>query len=175
MRPLCAYAKGEIQTNPIFLRGTTFRASIRELRWACISTGNRKSAPCRSTWWDAFRDRIDDGRGVQGDLRLTAGIFAKGSFAAGVFAQGTWANASSNSTFYGNTPQQSTATGFPAFNAGSGLLFTSFGLLWSLELARDWVAVGNLESRYLRGDAASSPLVERASNYYATVGIAHRF
>jgi outer membrane scaffolding protein for murein synthesis (MipA/OmpV family) len=48
-------------------------------------------------------------------------------------------------------------------------------LLWSLELARDWVAVGNLESRHLRGDAASSPLVERASNYYATVGIAYRF
>ena len=46
-----------------------------------------------------IRDRINDGRGVQGDLRLTAGIFAKGPFAAGVFAQGTWANARSNSTF----------------------------------------------------------------------------
>ena len=122
-----------------------------------------------------IRDRINDGRGVQGDLRLTAGIFAKGPFAAGVFAQGTWANARSNSTFYGITPQQSTASGLPAFNPGSGLLFTGVGLLWSLELARDWVAVGNLESRHLRGDAASSPLVERASNYYATVGIAYRF
>ena len=121
------------------------------------------------------RNHTDSDRGVQADLRLTAGIFAKGRVAAGVFTQATWASAKSTGSFYGITPQQSAVTGLPVFNAGSGWLFTSVGLIWSVDLSRDWVAVGNLESRHLRGDAAHSPLTERASNYYATAGIAYRF
>ena len=48
-------------------------------------------------------------------------------------------------------------------------------LIWSLDLAPQWVIVGNLEGRRLQGDAAHSPLTERRSNYYATVGLAYRF
>jgi outer membrane scaffolding protein for murein synthesis (MipA/OmpV family) len=35
--------------------------------------------------------------------------------------------------------------------------------------------VGSVEARRLHDDAARSPLVERASNYYASAGIAYRF
>ncbi|MBE0612062.1 MAG: MipA/OmpV family protein [Burkholderiales bacterium] len=121
------------------------------------------------------RRHTDSDRGTQADLRLSAGIFQSGRFAAGVFAQTTWANAESTGSFYDITPQQSAATGLPAFNAGSGLLFSSFGLLWSAELSRHWIAVGNIESRHLHGDAARSPLAERDSNYYASAGVAYRF
>jgi outer membrane scaffolding protein for murein synthesis (MipA/OmpV family) len=47
--------------------------------------------------------------------------------------------------------------------------------LWSVDLARNWVAVGNFEARYLQGDARRSPLVERSTNYYAAAGVAYRF
>jgi outer membrane scaffolding protein for murein synthesis (MipA/OmpV family) len=62
----------------------------------------------------------------------------------------------------------------PEFSAGSGWLFAGFGLLWSVDLSRDWTVVGSMESRNLRGDAARSPLAERTSNYYASAGIAYR-
>jgi outer membrane protein len=121
------------------------------------------------------RQHTGSGRGAQADLRLSAGVYRGGPFGAGVFAQTTLANAKSTGSLYGITPEQSAATGLPTFHAGSGWLFTSVGLLWSVDLSRDWVVVGSMESRHLRGDAAHSPLVERASNYYASAGVAYRF
>ena len=121
------------------------------------------------------RQHTDSDRGAQADLRLSAGILRSGRVAAGVFAQGTWANAKSTDSFYGITAQQSAATGLPTFSAGSGLLFASFGLLYSIDVTRNWVVVGNMESRHLRGDAARSPLAERSSNYYISAGLAYRF
>jgi outer membrane protein len=67
------------------------------------------------------------------------------------------------------------STGLPAYSAGSGLLFASAGLLWSVDLTKSWVVVGNMEARHLQGDAANSPLTERTSNYYMSAGIAYHF
>ena len=89
--------------------------------------------------------------------------------------QTTWANAKSTNSFYGITPAQSAAARLPAFNAGSGLLFASVGLLWSVDLTRNWIVVGSMEARRLQGDAADSPLTERATNYYLSAGIAYHF
>jgi outer membrane scaffolding protein for murein synthesis (MipA/OmpV family) len=121
------------------------------------------------------RQHTDSALGAQVDLRLSAGVYRSGRVAAGVFTQATWANAKSAGSFYGITPQQSAAIGLPAFGAGSGWVFGSVGLLWSIDLSRDWIVVGSMESRRLRGDAAQSPLTERASNHYVSAGIAYHF
>ncbi|MEO8134389.1 MAG: MipA/OmpV family protein [Betaproteobacteria bacterium] len=121
------------------------------------------------------RKNVKSERGTQADIRLTAGVFQAGGFAAGVVAQATWANARSTESTYGVTPQQAAASGIPSFAPGSGLLNESLGLIWSYDLAAHWVLVGNVEGRHLQGDAARSPLTERRTNYYATVGLAYRF
>ena len=121
------------------------------------------------------RQNTDAGHGAQVDLRLSAGAYRGGRVGAGVFAQTTWANARSTGSMYDVTAQQSAVTGLPVFGAGSGWLFASFGLLWSIDLNRDWIVVGSMESRHLRGDAARSPIAERATNYYASAGLAYRF
>jgi MipA family protein len=121
------------------------------------------------------RQHIDSDRGAQADLRLSVGVFQKGPVGAGVFAQATWASAKSTRSFYGITPPQSAVTGLPAFDPGSGWLAASVGLLYQIELSKAWVVVGNLEARRLQGDARHSPLVERATNFYATAGVAYRF
>jgi outer membrane protein len=121
------------------------------------------------------RQHTESDRGAQLDFRLSAGVFQSGRFGAGLFTQATWANAKSANSFYGVTAPVAAAGGLPAFSAGSGWLYTSFGLLWSVDLTKQWIAVGNMEARHLRGDAASSPLAERASNYYLTAGVAYRF
>ena len=136
---------------------------------------DHKFGPVPITLLGRARQHTDSDRGAQVDLRLSVGVFRSGRVGVGLFAQGTWANAKSTGSFYNITASQSVFTGLPAYSAGSGLLYASFGLLWSVDLSQHWVAVGNIESRHLRSDAASSPLVERSSNYYANAGIAYRF
>jgi outer membrane protein len=121
------------------------------------------------------RQHTDSDRGAQVDLRLSAGAFEHGRLRAGVFVQTTWMNAKSANSFYGITPALSGPTGLPAFEPGSGLAYVSGGLLWGYDFSKHWVAVGNLDVRHMQGNVASSPLVERRSNYYAAAGLAYRF
>lgn len=107
-----------------------------------------------------FRQQIDTDRGAQFDARLTAGVYQRGGFGAGVFTQATWATSKSNQSFYGTD---------------GGLLFTEIGLLGSYDLARQWLSVGSVSFRQLRGDARRSAIVESNSNFYASVGLAYRF
>jgi len=120
------------------------------------------------------RKHTDSDLGLQGDLRLSVGVFHSGPVSAGVFTQGTWADARSVNALYGVTPQQSAITGLPTFGARGGNLFASVGLLGSVDLGTRWALVGSYEVRRLRGDAAASPLAERASNHLLSAGIAWR-
>jgi MipA family protein len=170
-----AYEGGRQARESAFLSGHNLPnvapgASIgAHLEW------DRNLGPMPITLLARGRQNIDADLGAQADLRITAGVYGGGRLAAGVFAQATWANAKSNRSFYGVTPQQSAASGLPAFDPGGGLLFTGVGLLGSLDLSREWVLTGGLEARRLRGGAARSPLAEDPSNYYASAGLAYRF
>ena len=131
--------------------------------------------PMPTTLLARARQFVDADRGAQADLRFTAGVFGGERVSAAIFFQGTWASAKSNQSFYGVTPELAASSGLPAYAPGGGLLFTTGGLLWELDLSRDWIVVGNLEARRLHGDAAGSPLVERAASYYASASLAYRF
>lgn len=96
------------------------------------------------------RQHTDSDLGAQADLRLSAGVYHGSRVAAGLFTQATWAKAKSAGSFYSITPQQSVSTGLPVYDAGSGLLFESLGLLWSVDLCQDWIVVGSMESRHLQ-------------------------
>lgn len=121
------------------------------------------------------RRHVRDELGSRADLRLTAGVYGGGRLNAAAYLQATWADARSVQSFYGITPQQSAATGLPAYEASGGLLHTEIGLLWSFDLDRAWMLVGGLEARQLRGDARRSPLTEDATNGYLSLGVAYRF
>lgn len=113
--------------------------------------------------------------GAQADLRANAGVFASGPVEAAVFAQTSWASSKSNALLYGIGPEESAATGLPAFEAGSGWSIASAGVLASVDLASHWVFVGTGERHWLHGPVAQSPLVQRDGGYYASVGLAYRF
>jgi outer membrane scaffolding protein for murein synthesis (MipA/OmpV family) len=63
----------------------------------------------------------------------------------------------------------------PTYTPGGGLLYTTGGLLWEVDLSQRWIVVGNLETRRLQGAAAGSPLVERPTSHYASASLAYRF
>ena len=43
------------------------------------------------------------------------------------------------------------------------------------ELGRHWLIIASAHARFLQGDAASSPITEERTNYFASVGVAYRF
>jgi len=55
------------------------------------------------------------------------------------------------------------------------LLFTTAGVEGAYEINRQWVALASVSLRWLQGDAATSPITEDKTNYYASVGLAYRF
>jgi outer membrane protein len=170
-----AYEPGRKTSESDFLKNHNVSGIKRGASVGLHLEWDHNSGPMPITLLVRARQHTDSDLGAQVDLRLSAGVYRSGRVAAGVFTQATWANAKSTGSFYGITPQQSAATGLPAFAAGSGWLFGSVGFLWSIDLRRDWIVVGSMEARRLHGDAAQSPLAERASKYYMSAGIAFHF
>jgi len=107
------------------------------------------------------RKHFESDRGSQADLRSTIGIYGAGATTAGAFAQATWASRKSMQSFYAVDD--------------SGLLFVSLGLLAGHRLTPKWDLVGSVELRRLSSDAMRSPIVERRTGTYASLGGAYRF
>jgi outer membrane scaffolding protein for murein synthesis (MipA/OmpV family) len=107
------------------------------------------------------RQHIDTDRGLQADLRLTAGVYQGRGVLAGVFGQVTYANGDYYRSFYEIRE--------------SGVVYGSVGALASYGLSPRWELVGSLERRRLTDHAVRSPLVEQRSASYAALGLAYRF
>jgi outer membrane scaffolding protein for murein synthesis (MipA/OmpV family) len=122
-----------------------------------------------------YRQDIDDERGAQADLRLTAGVFSGGGLNAGVFFQTTWADDEASQFYYGITPQQAAISGLPAYSPQGGQLFNAVGVLGSYALTPRWLLLGSFELRRLRGDALGSPLVQTDDSRYASLSLAYVF
>jgi MipA family protein len=122
-----------------------------------------------------YRRSIESDRGTLVDLRLNVGLYGKGGATLVLFTDATWGDSKSNGTFYGVTPEQSAASGFPAYQPGSGLRYVSLGLIGGYDLSRHWTLVASVQQRWLQGDVAQSPLADCRQNTYANAGIAYRF
>jgi MipA family protein len=131
--------------------------------------------PVPTTLLARVRQFLDTDRGTQADLRFTAGVLGWRAVSAALFFQGTWASAKSNQSFYGITPDVSASTGLPVYTPGGGLLYTTGGLLWGIDLSKSWIVIGNLEARLLHGAAAGSPLVQQPTSRYASASLAYRW
>jgi outer membrane scaffolding protein for murein synthesis (MipA/OmpV family) len=107
------------------------------------------------------RQHLDSDLGAQFDLRAGVGVYGSGALKAWVFGQATWATDEWVRSYY--------TTG------DGGLLFTTAGVEGVYDLSRHWVALASVSLRRLHGDAASSPITEDKTNYYASAGVAYRF
>lgn len=107
------------------------------------------------------RFHFDSDNGSQTDLRASVGVYGSERLGVGVFGQATWGSSDWVRSYYG---------------AGdSGLLFTALGVEGIYELGRHWLLIASAHARFLQGDAASSPITEERTNYFASVGVAYRF
>jgi len=122
-----------------------------------------------------YRQSIESDRGALADARLNLGLYAKGGATLVAFTEATWGSGNANRTFYGVMPAQSAASGFAAYDPGSGLRHVGVGLIGGYDLSRHWTLVASVQQRWLQGDVAASPLVEDRANSYVNFGGAYRF
>ena len=131
--------------------------------------------PAPTTMLARVRQLLDTDRGAQADLRYTVGVLGWRGLSAALFFQGTWASAKSNQSFYGVSNDLAASAGLPAYSPGGGLLFTTGGILYGIDLSKSWLIVGNIETRRLQGAAARSPLVEQPTSRYLGASLAYRW
>lgn len=170
-----AYEDGRNSTESELLASHNIVTLNPSLSWGIHAELERKLGPMPIIALLRYRQDIDNNRGEQTDLRLTAGIFEGSGLNAGIFAQTTWANKKFANYYYGITTQQTTSSGLTAFDAQSGEMFNSYGLLWSYDLNPHWMLLGSLELRLVKDAIIDSPLVQQSSNRYASMGLAYQF
>jgi MipA family protein len=107
------------------------------------------------------RFHFDSDNGSQSDLRASVGVYGSERLGVGIFGQATWGNHDWFRAYYGTD--------------GSGLLYTALGVESQYHLGLHWSLLASAHARFLQGDAASSPITEERTNYFASVGVAYRF
>lgn len=160
-----AYEPGRRASESPFLVANGVPDIKRGISYGLQMEWDHTFGPVPITLLGRVRKNTKSELGTQADLRLSAGVLKAGPVSAGVFTQATWADSKSANALYGEG----------AYHAGAGMMFASVGLLGSVDLGPHWLIVGSAEARRLRGDAALSPLAERKSSHYVTVGAAYRF
>lgn len=171
-----SYDEGRKSSESSFLREHNFgedidpNASIgAHLEW------DTKIGPAPVGLLARYRHSVDSDRGALLDLRLNVGVYGSGGATVVLFTETTWGSSKANGTFYSVTPQQSAVSGLAAYEPGSGLRDIAFGVIGGYDLSRHWTLVASIQERWLQGDVAKSPLVEKKDNLYANAGIAYRF
>ena len=170
-----AYEGGRDSTESTFLRNHAINNIPVSLSWGFHAELEQKIGPMPLIALLRYRQDADAERGVQADLRLTAGLYSNLGINAGIFVQRTWANTTSAQYYYGISTQQAAASGLPVYTLQNGQLFNAAGLLWSYDVDAQWVLLGSFEWRGLREEALNSPLVEVSTARYASLGLAYQF
>jgi outer membrane scaffolding protein for murein synthesis (MipA/OmpV family) len=78
-------------------------------------------------------------------------------------------------SYYGVSPTESTASGYPAYDPGAGLTSVGLGTSWRTEINPRWVALWGGSVGRLLGPAAKSPLTTSTRQWGLNAGIAWRF
>lgn len=86
-----------------------------------------------------------------------------------------WADGDSMQQWFGVTAQQARRSRFAAYDAGSGLRSVGATLTGIYRLSDNWSLNATIGVSQLLGDAADSPITQRATQPFGMLGIGYRF
>lgn len=88
-----------------------------------------------------------------------------------------WADRDAMQTWFGVSPQQSSASAarLPAYDASAGLKDVTLAANWQHAFTGHWVALGIVGLKTLTHTAADSPITERRTAVFGGVGALYRF
>ena len=78
-------------------------------------------------------------------------------------------------SWYGITPEQSLASGYPVYSPRAGLRDVGVSATWRIEIDPQWAAFAGGSTSYLLGPAAESPLTKQRTGWALSAGVARRF
>jgi outer membrane scaffolding protein for murein synthesis (MipA/OmpV family) len=116
--------------------------------------------------------------GTRQGLTATADLFASAPIGNWLISMGpglTWANATYTQTFFGITPQESSASGLPRYDTGSGLRDIHFNVDATYKVNRHWSASVQAVAGRLQRYAAGSPITERRLDLNGMASVLYRF
>ena len=90
----------------------------------------------------------------------------------------TWGSGNYMQAFFGMTPEQSLRSGYAPYSAGAGIRNVGFGATLTWRVAERMAVTALAEVSELLGDAADSPMVDRAgaeTQGFAGLGLSYRF
>lgn len=92
-------------------------------------------------------------------------------------ASTAWGNNKHMQTYFGITPDQaaSSKAGLPAYNTSSGMTHVRTALSWTHAINQSFSVLTMLGATTLTGDAKDSPIVERRTSLFSTLGVIYRF
>ena len=99
------------------------------------------------------------------------GAHAKLSLAPAI----SWADRRTMQAFFGVTPVQSASSGYAVFDAGAGVKSSQLTLKFEMAFSRAWHINASLQSKWLHGDAANSPITQKATQTGAMLGVLYQF
>jgi MipA family protein len=77
--------------------------------------------------------------------------------------------------WYGVTPAQSIASGYPVYEPKEGLSETGLAATWRIEIDPQWAGFAGVSASRLLGGAAASPLTRQRNGWSISSGLARRF
>lgn len=93
----------------------------------------------------------------------------------GLGVGGTWADAQYMQSYFGITPERSSASGHPAYRPSSGLRDVGWGATLRYDFHPRWIAIAGIGATRLEGPAAKSPLSTGRTSANVSAGLAWRF
>lgn len=125
----------------------------------------------------AYRQAARSGYGGTLELRATYAAWQDGAHRVNIGASTQWASHDAMQTWYGVTSSQaaSSRAGLSTYSPGSGFKSAALFTTWSYRINPSWSTITTLGVNTLLGDARDSPLTERRTNMFGSVGVVYAF
>lgn len=125
----------------------------------------------------AYRQAARSGYGGTLELRATYTAFRNPTHVLRFGVNTQWANSDYMQTWYGLTPSQAARSeaGLPTYSASSGFKSAALYAVWSYRLTDNWSTLTTIGVNTVLGDARDSPLTERKTNLFGSLGVVYSF
>ncbi|OZI67789.1 MipA/OmpV family protein [Bordetella genomosp. 4] len=133
--------------------------------------------PGRYSLGAAYRQAAKSGYGGTLEIRTSYAVVQteQQQLRLGVSTQ--WANSSDMQTWYGVSTSDAARSRehLSPYSASSGFKNAALFANWTYQLNKDWTVMSTLGVSTVLGDARDSPLTERKTNVFGSLGIGYRF
>jgi len=133
--------------------------------------------PGRYSLGAGYKQAARSGYGGNIELRASYAALMTEKHTVQVGVRTEWANQDAMQTWYGVTSSQAARSkaGLSTYSPSSGFKSAALFTTWSYRIDPSWSTVATVGVSTLLGDARDSPLVDRETNVFGSVGVAYRF